>query len=67
MKREEAIHKLSTAMNESKDIVERIANYIESLPIVNYNENMSIPIKKPNRKSYESPYAKFDRIKKKRR
>ncbi|WP_438589619.1 hypothetical protein [Duncaniella freteri] len=37
-----------------------------SLPIVNIH-NYNIPIEKPTRKSYVSPYAKFDKYHKKKR
>lgn len=67
MTREEAIDNISKAMGEPKDVVEFRANSIGSLPIVNIYENMPIPIEKPNRKSYVSPYAKFDRIRRKRK
>lgn len=66
MTREEAMRNISTATGEPKDIVEHRANYIESPPIVNHYENMPIPIEKPHRKSYISPYAKFDKIRKRR-
>lgn len=69
MNREEAIHNISVATGEPEDIVERRVKAIEaldSLPIVNiYNYN--IPIEKPTRKSYVSPYAKFDKIRRKRK
>lgn len=67
MTREEAIDNLSAATGEPKDIVEYRADYIGFLPIVNHYEDMPIPIEKPNRKSYESPYAKFDKIRRKRK
>lgn len=67
MTREEVIHNISVATGEPEDIVELRANAISSLPIVNYYERVPIPIEKPRRKSYVSPYAKFDRIKNTRR
>lgn len=67
MTREEAIHNISVATGEPEDIVERRVNAISSLPIVNHYENMPIPIEKPRRKPYVSPYAKFDRIRRKRK
>lgn len=69
MEREEAIHNISTATGEPEDIVEYRANAIYaqgSLPIVNYFNN-EVPIEKPRRKSYVSPYAKFDKIRRKRK
>lgn len=68
MVRDEAIHILSVATGEPEDIVERRANAvyeIHSLPIVNIH-NINVPIVRPTRKSYVSPYAKFDKIRKKR-
>lgn len=70
MTRDEAIHNISVATGEPEDIVEYRARAIcaqGTLPIVNYYENMPIPIEKPNRKPYVSPYAKFDKIRKKRK
>lgn len=69
MAREEAIHNISTVTRESEDVVERRTNAvyeIHSLPIVNCFNN-EVPIEKPRRKSYVSPYAKFDKIKRKRK
>lgn len=69
MEREEAIHNISVATGEPEDIVERRANAvyeIHSLPIVNIH-NFNVPIEKPRRKSYVSPYAKFDKIRRKRK
>lgn len=69
MEREEAIHNISTATGEPEDIVERRANAvyeIGSLPIVNIH-NFNVPIVKPTRKPYVSPYAKFDKIRRKRK
>lgn len=68
MTREEAIHNISIATGEPKDIVERRVNAvyeIHSLPIVNIH-NYNVPIAKPTRKSYVSPYAKFDKIRKRK-
>lgn len=67
MKREEAIYNISAATGEPEDIVEHRADYIGSLPIVNHYEDMPIPIEKPTRKAYVSPYAKFDKIRRKRK
>lgn len=69
MAREGAIHNVSTATGEPEDIVERRADAvyeIHSLPIVNIH-NFSIPIVRPRCKSYVSPYAKFDKIRRKRK
>lgn len=69
MTREEAIHNISAATGEPEDIVECRANAvyeIYSLPIVNIH-NFNVPIVKPTRKSYVSPYAKFDKIRRKRK
>lgn len=69
MTREEAIHNISVATGEPEDIVECRANAvyeIHSLPIVNIH-NFNVPIVKPTRKSYVSPYAKFDRMRRKRK
>ncbi len=69
MNREEAIHNISIATGEPEDIVERRVNAVYalgSLPIVNIH-NYNIPIEKPTRKSYVSPYAKFDKYHKKKR
>lgn len=69
MTREEAIHNISAATGEPEDIVELRADAIYaqgSLPIVNYFNN-EVPIEQPHRKSYVSPYAKFDKIRRKRK
>ena len=69
MEREEAIYNLSCATGEPEDIVERRADAvyeIHSLPIVNIH-NYNVPIVKPTRKSYVSPYAKFDKIRRKKK
>ncbi len=69
MERKEAIHNISVATDELEDIVRRRAKAIEascSLPIVNIH-NFNIPIEKPTRKSHVSPYAKFDKIRRKRK
>lgn len=67
MTREEAIHNISTATGEPEDIVRcrlSAAYAIDTVPIVNIH-NFNVPIEKPRRKSYVSPYAKFDKIKRK--
>lgn len=69
MTREEAIHNISVVTDELEEIVERRVKAIEalgSLPIVNIH-NYNIPIEEPARKSYVSPYAKFDKIRRKRK
>ncbi len=69
MTREEAIHNISIVTDELEDIVERRAKAIDalnSLPIVNIH-NCNILIEEPARKSYVSPYAKFDKIRRKRK
>ncbi|WP_289763764.1 hypothetical protein [Paramuribaculum intestinale] len=69
MNREEAIHNISVVTDELEDIVERRAKAIEascSLPIVNIHDNINL-IDEAARKSYVSPYAKFDKIRRKRK
>ena len=69
MTREEAIHNISVATGEPEDIVECRADAvyeIHSLPIVNIC-NYNVLIVKPTRKSYVSPYAKFDKMRRKRK
>lgn len=69
MEREEAIHNIAVVTDELEEIVERRAKAIEascSLPIVNIH-NFNISIEKPARKSYQSPYAKFDKTRRKRK
>ena len=69
MNREEAIHNISVATGAPENIVERRVKAIEalnSLPIVN-THNYNILMEKLTRKSYVSPYAKFDKIRRKRK
>ena len=69
MNREEAIHNISVVTDELEEIVERRTKAIEalcSLPIVNILDNIN-PIDEATRKSYVSPYAKFDKIRRKRK
>lgn len=69
MTREEAMRNISIATGEPEDIVECRANAvykIHTLPIVNIH-NFNVPLEKPRRKSYVSPYAKFDKIRRKRK
>lgn len=75
MTREEAIDNLSVAFGEYRDVIRRQAEAIGRMAddMDRFNEVVgrikalakSLPLQKC--KSYESPYAKFDRIKKKRR
>ena len=71
MNREEAIHNISVATGEPEDIVEyRAKNVYEihALPIINiYGDGGHLLTEKPTRKSYQSPYAKFDKIRRKRK
>lgn len=69
MTKEEAVHNISVVTGESEDVVERGANAvykIHSLPIVNCFNN-EVPFEKPRCKSYISSYAKFDKIRRKRK
>lgn len=69
MDREKAIHNISVATGEPEDIVEYRVKAIEalgSLPVVNIH-NCNIPIEKSTHKSYVSPYAKFDKIRRKKK
>lgn len=75
MNREEAIDRLSIAFGECRDAIRRQAEAIgrmaEDMERLNeaYGKIKALAKSQPRplRKSYESPYAKFDRIKKKRR
>ena len=67
--REEAIHNISVVTDELEDIMERREKAIAAscpLPIVNIHDNIN-PIDEAARKSYVSPYAKFDKYHKKKR
>lgn len=69
MDTEKAIHNISVVTDELEDIVRRRAKAIEatcSLPIVIIHDNIN-PIEEAARKSYVSPYAKFDKIRRKRK
>ena len=69
MNREEAIQNISVVTDELEDIVRRRAKAIAascSPPIVNIYDNIN-PIEEAARKSYVSPYAKFDKIRRKRK
>ena len=71
MTREESIDNISVATGEPEDIVEHRANVvykIHALPIINiYGDEIHLLAEKPRRKSYVSPYAKFDKIRRKRK
>lgn len=74
MTREEAIDRLSIAFGEWRDAIRRQAEVIERIgeDIDRFNaaygkiKALAKNLPHPRRKPYESPYAKFDRIKKKR-
>lgn len=74
MIREEAIDRLSVAFGECRDAIRRQAEAIGRMgeDMDKLNEAFSKvkalakSLLRQNRKSYESPYAKFDRIRKKR-
>ncbi len=75
MTREEAIDRLSVAFGEYRDAIKRQAEAIKRMSedVAKYSKTLrkfkalakSLPHQ--NRKSYVSPYAKFDRLKKKRK
>lgn len=71
MTRDEAISNISVATGEPEDIVECRVNAVEihaCLPIINiYGYGSHLNVEKPKRKSYQSPYAKFDKLRKKRK
>lgn len=75
MTREEAINRLSIAFGEYRDVIRRKAEVIERIgeDMERLNEafgkvkTLAKSLPQPRRKPYESPYAKFDKIKKKRR
>lgn len=74
MTREEAIDNLSVAFGEYRDVIRRQAEAIVQLAddMDKLNEAfgkvkaLAKNMPRQNRKSYESPYAKFDKIRKKR-
>ncbi len=70
MTREEAIKNMSIATGEPEDIVERRANAVYEipvLPIVNYYDGLpKRSYDEPKRKAWVSPYAKFDKIRKRK-
>ena len=68
MNREEAIKNIPTVTGEPKDIVERRAYAIyasDPLTLVDIH-NFNVPIVKPTRNAWVSPYAKFDKIRKRK-
>ena len=75
MTRDEAIDRLSIAFGEYRDAIKRQAEAIGRMAddMDRLNEAygkikaLAKSLPRPRRKSYESPYAKFDRIKKKRK
>lgn len=75
MTREEAIDRLSTAFGECRDTIRQQADAIERMvedmdrlnEVFGKVKALAKSLPHSRRKSYESPYAKFDRIKKKRR
>lgn len=75
MKREEAIDRLSVAFGECRDAIRRqgeaIGRMAEDMDRLNevYSKVKALAKSLPHsrRKSYESPYAKFDKLRKKRR
>ena len=75
MTRDEAIDRLSIAFGEYRDAIRRQAEAIGRMcdDTDSLNEAygkikaLAKNLPRPRRKSYESPYAKFDRLKKKRR
>lgn len=75
MTREEAIDRLSVAFGECRDAIRRQAETIRRMAddmakyskILGKFKVLAKSLPRQERKSYESPYAKFDRLKKKRR
>lgn len=75
MTREEAIDRLSVAFGEYRDAIKRQAEAIKRMSedVAKYSKTLrkfkvlakSLP--RQDCKSYASPYAKFDRLKKKRK
>lgn len=75
MTREEAIDRLSVAFGECRDVIRRQAEAIKRMSedVAKYSKALrkfkalakSLPRK--GRKSYVSPYAKFDKIRRKRK
>lgn len=75
MTREEAIDNLSVAFGEYRDAIRRQAEAIEQMvdDMDRLNEAfrkvkaLAKSLPRPTRKSYVSPYAKFDKIRRKRK
>lgn len=75
MMREEAIDRLSVAFGECHDAIRRQAEAIKQMSedMAKYSKALrkfkvlAKALPRQERKSYELPYAKFDRIKKKRK
>lgn len=75
MTREEAIDRLSVAFGECRDAIRRQAEAIGRVAddMDRLNEAfrklkvLAKSLPRQDRKSYESPYAKFDRIRRKRK
>ena len=75
MTREEAIDRLSVAFGEYRDVIRRQAEAIgqmaEDMDKLNEAFNkvkaLAKSLPRQDRKSYVSPYAKFDKIRKKRK
>lgn len=75
MTREEAIDRLSVVFGEYRDTIRRQAEAIKEMSedVAKLSKTLrkfkvlakSLP--RPRRKSYESPYAKFDKIRRKRK
>lgn len=74
MTREEAIDRLSVAFGECRDAIKRQAEAIGQMAddMDKLNEafrkakSLAKSLPRPNRKSYVSPYAKFDKIRKRK-
>lgn len=75
MTREEAIDRLSVAFGECRDVIRRQAETIGRMAddMDRLNEAfgkikaLAKSLPRQNRKSYESPYAKFDKFRRKRK
>lgn len=75
MTRDEAIDRLSVAFGEWRDVIRRQADAIGQLAndMDKLNEayrkikSLAKSLPRQNRKSYVSPYAKFDKIRRKRK
>lgn len=75
MTREEAMDRLSVAFGELRDTIRRQAEAIRRMgedmdrlnEVYGKIKTLAKSLPRQERKSYVSPYAKFDRIKKKRK